>query len=322
MIEALATFAVASMLLPHVLRLQRVHPVTAGVLWLSSLALRAFTGLLAVIMLLFFLPGTQFFAALSHWCLHIALPAIAVELHIEGHGLADLALLVPGLALALSVLYACVRTGRSARQARRLIEESVLGSGPRESLIVSGPDVLFAVAGLIHPRIIVSAGALTWLDDDELDAALDHERAHIVRRHRFVMLLAVAFAALGRAIPGTRRAVRELVFHLERDADRWTLQQRADRLALASVICKAAATDGVHPPALAGLGSIGVRERLAQLLNEHPSRQPGPAAAALNALATAMVACTLSLAAAVPAAAVAGVADDPHRTHHAHRCHH
>ena len=322
MIEALAAIAAASMLLPHVLPLQRVHPVTAGVLWLSSLALRAFTGLLAVIVLLFFVPATQLFDALSHWCLRIALPAISFELHIEGHGLADLALLVPGLALALSVLYVWVRTERSAREARRLIEGSVLGSGPGDSLIVTGPDVVFAVAGLIHPRIIVSAGALTWLDDDELDAALDHERAHIVRRHRFVMLLAVAFAALGRAIPGTRRAVRELAFHLERDADRWTLQQRNDRHALASVICKAAATDAVAPPVLAGLGSTGVHERLAQLLNEHPSGQRGPVAAALNALATAMVACTLSLAAIVPAAAVVGIAGDPHRTHHAHHCDH
>jgi len=50
------------------------------------------------------------------------------------------------------------------------------------------------------------------------------------------MLLAVAFAALGRAIPGTHRAIRELAFQLERDADRWALQQRNDRLALASVM--------------------------------------------------------------------------------------
>jgi Zn-dependent protease with chaperone function len=125
----------------------------------------------------------------------------------------------------------------------------VVGAGPRNSLVVSGPEVLFAVAGLARPRIVVS-GALACLDDDELDAALDHEQAHIVRRHRFVMLLAVAFGALGRAIPATARAVRELGFQLERDADRWALLRRNDRLALASVICTAA-------PARARSGSAG-----------------------------------------------------------------
>jgi beta-lactamase regulating signal transducer with metallopeptidase domain len=216
----------------------------------------------------------------------------------------------------------CRRTARNARQARHLLEHEVLGRGPGESLIVGGPDVLFAVAGLIHPRIVVSAGALTCLDDDELEAALNHERAHIVHRHRFIMLLAVAFAELGRAVPATHRALRELAFHLERDADRWALRQRNDRLALASVIYKAATAAPPATPAFASLGSSGVHERLSQLLNEHPEGHDGPVAAALNALATAMVIGTLLLGAMVPAAAVAGVGDDPHRAHHAHHCHH
>jgi bla regulator protein blaR1 len=322
MIALLAAIVAAGMILPHSLRLQRVHPVTASVLWLSSLALRALTGVLAVILLLFFLPRTQLFTAITHWCLDVVVPVVGRELHIEGHGLADLVLLVPGIALGLSLLFICHKTAHGARQARHLIEHDVLGDGPRESLIVSGPDVVFAVAGLVRPRIVVSAGALTWLDDEELDAALDHERAHIVHRHRFVMLLAVAFAALGRAIPGTERAIRELAFHLERDADHWALRQRNDRLALASVICKAAGAEPIAGPAVASLGSTGVCERLSQLLSEDSTGQPRPAAAALNALATAMVVCTLSLAAVVPTAAVAGVGDDAHRTHHAHHCHH
>jgi hypothetical protein len=316
MTATLAAIGAASILLPHLLRLERVHPVTAIALWGSALALRALTGVLAVILLLFFLPRTRAFSAVTHWCLNLGF------LDVEGHGIADLSLMAPGLALGISVLVACHRTARSARRARKLVEHDALGNGPRESLIVSGPDVLFAVAGVIRPRIVVSAGALTCLDDDELEAALDHERAHIVRRHRFIMLVAVTCAALGRALPGTARAIRELAFHLERDADRWALQQRNDRLALASAICKAATTDPLTPPALAGLGSTEVRERLSQLLAEHPSGQRRPVAAALNALATAMVACTLLLAVAVPAAAVAGVADDAHRSHHTHHCHH
>ena len=322
MIVVLAAIVAAGIVLPHALRLQRVPPVTASVLWLSSLALRALAGVLGVIYLLFFLPGTQLFAALTHWCLHEALPVVATELHFEGHDLGDLALLLPGVALAVSLLYICIRTARDARRARDIVEHHVVGAGPRNSLIVSGPEVLFAVAGLARPRIVVSAGALTCLDDAELGAALDHEQAHIVRRHRFVMLLAVAFGALGRAIPGSARAVRELRFHLERDADRWALRQRNDRLALASVICKAATIETCGHAALAGLGTTGVRERLGQLLDDQPARHARPTAAALNGLATAMVICTLLLAAIVPTAAVAGVGGDAHQAHHAQHCQH
>ena len=321
MITALAAIVAAGVILPHVLRLQRVHPVTAVVLWGSSLALRAMIGVLGIIVLLFFLPSTQLFSAITHWCLDFGVPFADESVHVEGHGVADYALLAPGFALGISLLVVCRRTARSAHDARRLVERGVVCDGPHDTLVVSGPDVVFAVAGLLHPQIVVSAGALTSLDDEELNAALAHERAHIVRRHRFVLLVAIGLAALGRALPGTRCATRELAFHLERDADRWALRHTSDRLALASVICKAAIASPPSEPALTALGTTGVRERLSQLLNEQVAHAPRTATA-LNALATAMAICTLILAGLVPTAAVAGVANDAHRTHHAGHCHH
>jgi hypothetical protein len=319
MTGALAAIIAAGIVLPHVLRLPRVAPVTAIVLWLSSLALRALACLLAVIYLLFFLPRTELFVALSHWCAHMAPPASGSELAVEGHAIAKLALYAPGILLAVSLLAICVGSVRDARAARHIVAEHAVGLGPRNSLIVGGSDVLFAVAGLIHPRIVVSAGALASLDDDELAAGLDHESGHIARRHRFVMLLAVGLRALGRAVPGSGRGVRELAFHLERDADRWALRRKNDRVALASVICKAATTE--RPPTLVGLGDTDVRERLGQVLNTCTGRSRR-AGAAFNALATAMVACTVLVAAIVPAAAVSGAASDAHRGHHLHHCQH
>lgn len=53
-------------------------------------------------------------------------------------------------------------------------------------------------------------------------------------------MLAQLLYALGRLVPGSRQALRELSFHLERDADRWSLARRNDRQALARVITKAA----------------------------------------------------------------------------------
>lgn len=303
----------AGIVLPHVLRLDRVAPVTAIALWLSSLALRAAATVLAVVYLLFLLPRSELFSALTHWCLA----------GIEGHAVGDLALFVPGVALAISLLWACLATARAAHRARRLVQSRALGPGPRDSLIVGGPDVLFAVAGLARPRIVVSAGALAQLDDEELAAALDHEQAHITRRHRPLMVVAIALRALGRLLPGSAQALRALAFHLERDADEWAIRHSTDRLALASVICKAACPEpSADPAAMTGLGSSGVRVRVSGLLEDEPGRRPRPATAALNGLAVAMVACTLVLGAAVPAAAVAGAADDPHRAHHGHHCHH
>ena len=321
MTAALAAITAAGIVLPHLLRLQRVAPVTAIALWLSSLALRALACLLAAIYLLFFLPRTGLFAALTHWCAHVELPLSSLGLAIEGHGVAALSLYVPGIVLAGSLLAMCVATMRDVRAARHLVAQHVLGPGPRSSLIIGGADILFAVAGLARPRIVVSAGALATLDDDELAAGLHHEEGHIARRHRFVMLLAVCLRALGRAVPGSGQGVRELAFHLERDADRWALRRTNDRVALASVICKAATTERTRPPALVGLGDTDVRERLGQVLDTGSGATPR-ADAALNALATAMVVCTLVVGAIVPATAVSGTATDAHLGHHRHHCQH
>ena len=321
MTAVLAAIAAAGIVLPHALRLRRVAPVTAIVLWLSSLALRAIVCLLAVVYLFFFLPGTGLFVALTHWCADVALPVSASEVAIEGHGIGARSLYLPGIALASSLLWMCVTSMRDTRAARHLVSRHAVGSGPRDTLIVGGSDVLFAVAGLIRPRIVVSAGALTSLDDDELAAGLDHEAGHIARRHRFVMLLAVGLRALGRPVPGTGRGLREIAFHLERDADCWALRRRNDRVALASVICKAAATDRTRPPALAGLGDSDVPERLGQVLGNvsGTTRRTG---AAFTALAIATVVCTVLVGAVVPAAAVSGAGADSHRGHHRHHCEH
>lgn len=316
MTAALAALVAGSVLLPHLLRLERAPPVTAIAVWLSALVLRALLAVLAVVLLLFFLPRTQLFSAITHWCLDAVVP-------VEGHAIGDALLYVPGVLLAASLLLACVRTARQARAARHIVAAHAIGVGPGESLVVGGHEVLFAVAGLTRPRVLVSAGALAQLDDSELEAALDHERAHIARRHRFLMLAGVTSRALGRFVPGASRALDALAFHLERDADRWALRHRNDRLALASVICKAAAD---RPPAsgatVSALGGTGVRERLGQLLEDPSPRRPRWTGAALNGLAAAMVAGTLLLAAAVPAAAVAGAGGDAHRAHHGHHCHH
>jgi hypothetical protein len=189
---------------------------------------------------------------------------------------------------------------------RRLIARHALGAGPDDSVIVGGPEVLMAAAGPRRPRVVISAGALTALDDDELTAGLDHERGHIVRRHRFVLLFALVCHGAGRFLPGSRRALTELSFHLERDADRWALARPNDPMALASAICKAAGGTPQDAYGAMSLASRGVVERLDQLMDVQPPRG-GPQHRLLNSVAASMVALVLIGIALVPATAAAGV---------------
>ena len=293
--------------LPRALRLRRAAPSVAVALWLSSLALRALTGLLVVVYLILYLPSTALFQAVAHWCWHAVLPLLAAHLGLDGHRIADVATLVPALLLAASLLSVGVGVFRAARSVRRLVDSHALRAGPRDSVIVGGEDVVLAAAGLRRPQVLVSAGALISLDDDELSAGLDHERGHIARRHRYLMLLAQVCHALGRFVPGSRRAMRELSFHLERDADRWSLDRRNDPFALASVIAKAAqGSSFATGVVLAPLAGAGVLERVRQLVDERPPQRRRNAIA-LRCLGAGMVALTLAVTALVPVSVAAGV---------------
>jgi hypothetical protein len=236
------------------------------------------------------------------------LPVLTAHLGLEGHKVGDAATILPGLLVIVSALSVMLGVIRGARAVRRLLARDVIGTGPANSVIVGGPEVMLAAAGLTKPRVVVSAGALLELDDEELAAGLDHERGHIARRHRYLLVFAELCRSVGRVIPGCRRAMRELEFHLERDADAWALRRSHDRFALASAICKAGGA-GILSCALASsrLSGGGAEERLGQLMDGGSTRRTGSAAAALlNTVAIVMVCATVLLATFIPSTALAG----------------
>lgn len=311
-IVSLIAFGVA---MPHVLNLRTAPPSVAIALWSSALLLRVVASCGLVLYLVFLLPRTELFSAITHWCWHAVIPLLATHMGLDGHRLGDAATILPALVLAGSGLSVCFGIFTAARSLRRLLQRHALGPGPEDSVIIGGRDVLLAAAGFLHPRIVVSAGALTALDDEELAAGLSHERGHIARRHRYLLVLGTVCRASGCFVPGGRLALTELAFHLERDADRFALR-RHDRLALASAICKAA----VPRPGLAllNLGGTGVAERLRQLLDEHAQHCRKSHATALGGLAIVMVGLSLASAVIVPAAGYAAVnqADDTEELRH------
>ncbi len=239
---------------PHAGGLHRAAPLTAATVWLLTLGARALVSLGAAIFFFVALPRTTAFRTFAEWCWHQVLPVIGQHLGISGHPLGHAALVLPALALALSLLWLLFGLGRAWLALRRLLTRHAR-RGPLGSTVVADDRVLVAVTALGRGRILVSDGALIAMDDEELRASVAHERAHIHRRHRPLLLLAALLCALARPLPGTRAAERELRFSLERDADQCAVRSTRDPLALASAICKAAT--GVTSPALASLGGRG-----------------------------------------------------------------
>ena len=290
-VAALVAAALGGIVLPHVLRLERADPAAACVLWGTALGLRALLVVGTVAGALVLLHPAHLLRAFAEW-------PCAPHHQVAGHALAA----AGGLALTISLLWAVARVIQAALAVRRLVR-APLGHGPGGSVIVGGDDVMLAAAGLTRPTLVVSAGALARLDDAELRAAMAHELAHIRRRHRYVLLYAEVCRVLGR-LPGTARALRELRFHIERDADRSAVRERADRLALASAICKAA-TGATTRPGIAALGGDGTAARVRELLQD---TVPTAGARGLRALATATIAIAVGAALTMPAA-VSGLGD-------------
>ena len=212
---ALVAGVLAAIAAPHVLPLDRVTPLWAAWLWLSGLALRALAAAGLAVFVLVYLPTTDLFRAIAEWCWHDLLPVLAFDLGISGHPLAPAAAIAPALALAASLLWLFGGLVRAWLTLRGRLAMA-LGEGPRGSTVVDEAQILVGVTRVGRGRIVISHAALWNLDAEELAACLAHEEAHI-RRHRPLLLAGSVLGALGRALPGTRAAERELAFQLERN---------------------------------------------------------------------------------------------------------
>ncbi|MBA3421904.1 MAG: M48 family metalloprotease [Thermoleophilaceae bacterium] len=302
----LALTVVAGVSLPHLLPLDFASPRGAAVVWALALVLRALVSVAAAAFVLVYLPQSDLFRPVADWCVHTILPIIVT--HLSGHGVGHIAVVLPGLALAASLLWAIGSLLRGAITVRMRLRARHRGSGPLGSIVVSDPDVIVAVPMLGPARLVVSDRALATLDDGELRASLAHELGHIHRRHRPLLIAAAVLSALGRVIPGTRAAERELRFHLERDADAYAIGLTRDPLALASAICKAAGSR--LGAALSGLGGSGrVNVRLDYLLEAGLGHRLRRVEWAVRGATVLLAGLVLPLLLTLPAWALAGPAD-------------
>jgi Zn-dependent protease with chaperone function len=159
----------------------------------------------------------------------------------------------------------------AAARRRRSAHDDVLAviarPGPASDVRIIDGDrpAVYCLPG--RRRIVLTTGALTRLDDGELDAVLAHERAHLSGRHHIVLALA---AALQRAFPPVRffrLAARQVAYLVEMAADDAAVR-RAPRLTVASALL-AVATAGVPAGAL-GAGGSAAAQRIQRLINPPP----------------------------------------------------
>ncbi len=296
-LAAILVLLVASV--PYVVRLDSAAPAAAIAVWFGALVMRLVAVLLLIVWITIYLPATDVFVALTHWCLHTVIPRVTMHLGVDGHAVGDIATIAPLVAVSVSLVSVSYGLARASRAVRKFVRRSRIGDGPSESVVVREPRVLVAVAGVRRPHVIVSSGALQCLDANELAAGLEHERGHIGRRHQHVLLAAELCRALARFIPGTNRAMRELIFHVERDADDWALRRNHDPAVLASAICKAALAPATCAVAPALTGGETTR-RVSLLLSERSRRRTQSTLAGM--LAVAFAAISLGLAATIPSA--------------------
>ncbi|MGW7236377.1 M56 family metallopeptidase [Streptomyces sp. NPDC054804] len=171
----------------------------------------------------------------------------------------------------VSLVVAAVRQARHLVRARR---ECAQLPG-RTELAVVDDDVPLAFALPGAPgRIVVSRGMLCCLGDDEREALLAHERAHLRGRHHVFQSLWRLTAALN---PLLRPVTVAGEFVLERWADEEAAERVGDRRVVAHAVGRAAlASAGAsRPAALAVTGGV-VPQRVRALLAPPPARRSLP----------------------------------------------
>ncbi|MEU0170551.1 M56 family metallopeptidase [Streptomyces iakyrus] len=183
-----------------------------------------------------------------------------------------LAITLP-LAVILLVLggfaYEVLR-GRRARSRHRSVLDMVGRRAPhlRATILEHDLPAAYCLPGY-NPRIVVSAGALRLLSAEQLEAVLEHERAHIAGRHHLALAATQAFARIFRGLPLARHAKEQTAVLLEMIADDRALRRQPSDV-LATAMYEMAA--GKAPADAFAVGGPSALIRLRRILT--PQQRP------------------------------------------------
>jgi beta-lactamase regulating signal transducer with metallopeptidase domain len=181
--------------------------------------------------------------------------------------------LLRGLRVALD-------SSRYVRNCERAGSVARLSDGQAPVLIVDDPSPLFLVAGVFHPRLVISRRVVDVLSSEQLDVAIQHEHAHQASRDNLKRLLILLAPNSVPFVRGFRRLENEWGKLIEWAADDRAVRgdsRRSVALADALVRFTRAGTCARLNPLLIPLttGSDDLRTRVERLLRESaPDRQP------------------------------------------------
>ncbi len=138
--------------------------------------------------------------------------------------------------LLLNLTLTIVRAERQRRRHAQLVHllSSPLELVPGARLLDSPAPVAYCLPGAVSSVTVVSAGLVALLDDDEMTAVIEHEKAHVSQRHDVVLIAFRAWYASLPWFPIAFRAQHEVGLLIEMLAD-----DRARRIVPDSVLARA-----------------------------------------------------------------------------------
>lgn len=143
---------------------------------------------------------------------------------------------------------AAARAARSSLRSRQLVQ--------------SGRTPLLALAGIIHPRVVISPEVLSALSPDQLAAALRHEEAHRASHDNLKRLLLLLSPGLLPGVTGFAALERAWSRFTEWSADDRAVAGSPERsLSLAAALVRVARLGGATPAMMTSL--LGDRADLA-----------------------------------------------------------
>lgn len=188
---------------------------------------------------LFFYSQMTPFLAASMTVICFALPSfLRLEPHSTEEELGWLPVLLAAITLA-ALLVRIWAAYRSIRQTRRSVHawtNTVVAADCDRGGIPAfraNCEGLFAVAGVVNPRLFVSHDVRALLTEQEFKCAMAHELVHVSRRDNLAKLLVNLCG-----VPAMRSLRREWQQALEMTADHYAVSTRAQALDLASALVK------------------------------------------------------------------------------------
>ncbi len=142
-------------------------------------------------------------------------------------------------------------------------------------LITYRPGVC-CVVGIRNPAILLSEDICEILDDQELEAVLTHEVAHVRHKDNLVGLIASIVRALTYYAPTMHMAMRHYMEEREKAADDYVIESGGESIALASGVVKVwrAQAPAIASPSSDAAGR-GVVSRLERLMYTSGGVDPG-----------------------------------------------